>query len=196
MGVILMGMVALFAALIFRIHFKEDITDFLPLDKNDCLAMKTYQNLSGADKIVALVSRRDGKSAPDELVEPQFIQSQIDYEAADNMASFVYDNIPYFLTETDYRRMDHLLADPSYPLAQLERDRQMLFLPGSGLLSAHIGQDPFNLFTPVVQQLSGRQVGARYELYDGYLFTPKLTHALVIISSPYGSSETAHNSEL
>lgn len=211
MGVILMGMVALFAALIFRIHFKEEITDFLPLDKNDRLAMKTYQNLSGADKIVALVSRRDGKSAPDELVEaaddlveqlrragvkPQFIQSQIDYEAADNMASFVYDNIPYFLTEADYRRMDHLLADPSYPLAQLERDRQMLFLPGSGLLSAHIGQDPFNLFTPVVQRLSGRQVGARYGLYDGYLFTPKLTHALVIISSPYGSSETAHNSEL
>ena len=69
MGVILMGMVALFAALIFRIHFKEDITDFLPLDRNDRLAMKTYQNLSGADKIVALISRRDGKSAPDELVE-------------------------------------------------------------------------------------------------------------------------------
>ena len=210
MVLLLLATVALFAALIFRIHFKEDITDFLPLDQADRQAMKVYQNLSGADKIVVLISRSDGKSAPDELVEaaddltaqlqhagiqPRYIQSQIDYDAADQMASFVYDNIPYFLTDADYQRMEHLLKDPSYPGEQLERDKQMLFLPGSGLLSAHIGQDPFNLFTPVVQQLADRQ-GANYELYDGYLFTPRLTHAMVIVNSPYGSSETAHNSQL
>lgn len=69
---LLVGLVLLLGVLIFHIQFKEDITDFLPFDQQDQQAMKIYQNLSGANKIVALIGGKDNNEkspSADELVE-------------------------------------------------------------------------------------------------------------------------------
>ena len=41
---------------VFRLNYKEDIADFLPVDSNHHHALKVYQDISGANKIFANLS--------------------------------------------------------------------------------------------------------------------------------------------
>ena len=49
----------LFLCLVFRQTYQEDISDFLPLNNKYHHALKIYQELSGADRIIALFEYRD-----------------------------------------------------------------------------------------------------------------------------------------
>ena len=215
---------AVLALLLLHIHYQEDISAFLPFGPRDQQSMRIYQQVAGANRIIVLVGAkeqqqgqgtksrdRDARPAPDSLaagvddlvaclqqagIADSLVTAQIDMQAAEDVAAFAYRHIPYFLTPQDYARMDSVLADPQYVARQLAYDKQQLLFPSGGLLSSNIGSDPLNLFTPVVERLAHRQQQLRYELYDGYILTPDQRHAVVTIDSPYGSSETEHNSLL
>lgn len=204
----------LLVALVMRQTYKEDISDFLPLNDHYEHAMEVYQDLSGADRIVAVFEHRDTTQAdPDTMVMAietfalclqqadtaslvTDLVTQVDTEQFEQVTRFVYANIPYFLTPADYDRIDSLLDDPHYVDRQLEADKQMLMFPVSGLLSQNFGRDPLNLFTPVVTRMQQSAQGMNYELYDGYIFSPDMTRAIAVMTSPYGSSETDHNAAL
>ena len=212
---------AVLALLLLHIHYQEDISAFLPFGPRDQQSMRIYQQVAGANRVIVLVGAqaqqdgknrtRDSKPVPDSLaagvddlvaclqqagIADSLVTAQIDMQAAEDVAAFAYRHIPYFLTPQDYARMDSVLADPQYVARQLAYDKQQLLFPSGGLLSSNIGSDPLNLFTPVVERLAHRQQQLRYELYDGYILTPDQRHAVVTIDSPYGSSETEHNSLL
>ena len=55
-----------------------------------------------------------------------YIMSQIDLEKMSKVTSFVYQNIPYFLTEKDYIRMEKALQQHDYVVKQLQHDKQLL----------------------------------------------------------------------
>ena len=204
----------LLALSVSRLGYKEDIADFLPVDSKHHNAMKVYQNISGANKIFAVFQYRDtAKADPDAMVECvdafvgevenadtahvlQGIMSQVDLEKMTEITDFVYANIPYFLTDADYARIDSVLASPGYVAAQLAQDKQMLMFPSGGLLSGNIQRDPLNLFTPVVQKLQRADTGIDYEIYDGHIFSPDMQRAIVMMDSPFGASETEQNSRL
>lgn len=197
-----------------RLGYKEDIADFLPVDNKHHNAMKVFQNISGADKIFAVFAYRDTtKADPDAMVAciDAFVDevektdtagmvgglmSQVDMEKMTRLTDFVYGNIPYFLTDADYSRIDSVLAQPGYVAQQLRQDKQMLMFPTGGLLSDNIQRDPLNLFTPVVQKLQGMGSALNYELYDGHIFSPDMQKGIVMMRSPYGASETERNSQL
>lgn len=197
-----------------RLNYKEDIADFLPMDSNHQNAMKVYQDISGANKIFAIFQYKDSTNEnPDGLTNAvdAFVQkvekadtshvvknimSQVDLEKMTDLADFVYENIPYFLTDADYLHMDSVLSQPDYVSQQLKSDKQMLMFPAGGLLSDHIQVDPLNLFTPVVQKLQRSDSGLKYEMYDGYIFSPDMKKAIVMMDSPYGASETENNARL
>ncbi len=199
------------------LHYKEDIADFLPVDSRQHDALKVYQDIAGAGKVFAVVQHRDTArhatpdadllvaaadhfaacvQAADTSRMLAAMTAQVDMEQMTGVADFVYANIPYFLTEADYRRMDSLLCRPDYVPAQLKADKQMLMFPTGGLLADNIQRDPLNLFTPVVQQLQGNGSQLHYEMYDGHIFSPDMTRAIVMMDSPYGASETEHNARL
>lgn len=197
-----------------RLGYKEDIADFLPVDSKHHNALKVFQNTSGADKIFAVFQYRDTtKADPDVMVgcvdafvdevsvadtayKVDNVMSQVDLEKMTRLTDFVYRNIPYFLTDADYLRIDSVLAQPDYVAEQLRQDKQMLMFPSGGLLSGNIQRDPLNLFTPVVQKLQGVGTGLKYEMYDGHIFSPDMQKAFVMMDSPYGASETERNSRL
>ncbi len=209
-----LAVVAAMLALVSRLAYKEDIADFLPVDSEQQNALKVYRDMAGADRIIAIVQSRDSAAAdPDRLVAAAdrfvdavqradtahvlgAITSQADMSAAAEVSAFVYENMPYFLTEADYERMDSALSSPGNVARQLRADRQMLMLPAGSMMAENIGRDPLNLFTPVVQQLGGAASELRYEIYDGHIFSPDMTRALVTMTSPYGASETEHNARL
>lgn len=197
-----------------RLDYKEDISDFLPLDSRNQEAMSIYQNISGANQLFAMFECRDSTSIdPDLLIAAvngftetleasdtthlvSKVTAQIDIEHLSDIVEYTYQNIPYFLDENDYQRFDSLLSSPDYYEKQLRHDKELLMLPGGGLLSDNIGRDPFNLFTPIVSLLQRSSSDMSYELYDGYIFSPDMKKAIIIIGSPFGSSETEMNSQL
>lgn len=214
---------------VLRLNYKEDIADFLPLDPQHQNAMKVYQDISGANKIFAIfehgrvctskgdtLTSAEATSNADELVasidkftslvekadtahEIKNLVAQVDIEKMTEVTDFVYNNIPYFLTDADYARMDSLMAQPDYIARQLDADKQMLMFPAGGLLSDNIQRDPLNLFTPVVQKLQRSDNSLKYEMYDGHIFSPDMQHsvqAIVMMDSPYGASETENNARL
>lgn len=204
----------LLALSVARLQYKEDIADFLPMDNEHHAAMKIYQDISGTNKIFVIFQYRDStQTDPDHLVEcvDAFVKdvqqadtahvignllSQVDWEKMSEVTDFVYGNIPYFLTDKDYERMDSLLAVPQFVSEQLKTDKQMLMFPSGGLLSDNIQRDPLNLLTPVVQRLQHTGSSLKYEMYDGHIFSPDMQKAIVMMDSPYGSSETENNSVL
>lgn len=196
---------------VFHLSYKEDISDFMPLTDEEKVDMQIYQDISGVNKLVVLFSC--DKEKPDSTVEAinlfyecvkkldtqhwtNSMVTRFDMEEVSEVTDFVYQNIPYFLTERDYARMDSLLCSDDYLSQQLERDREMLMFPSGGLLSENISRDPLNLFTPVTSKLQGMQQENKFELYDGYIFTPDMSRAIVMLSSPFGNSETDKNSQL
>ncbi len=197
-----------------RLGYKEDIADFLPMDSEHQQTLKVYQDISGAKKVFAIFQYRDTtKTDPDAMVGciDAFVEevsnadtahvltnvmSQVDLDKMSEVTDFVYNHIPYFLTDADYERIDSVLRNPDYVAHQLSQDKQMLMFPTGGILSDNIQRDPLNLFTPVVQKLQRSNTELRYEMYDGHIFSPDMQKAIVMMDSPYGASETENNTQL
>ena len=200
----------LFAGLLLKLDFSEDISDFLPLGTREREQMSIYQNISGANKLLVLFSNPGDADhtidAVDCFVENAVendpkgwcadLTAQIDMDAMTGISSLVYENIPFFLTESDIARMDSLLAEPGYMAAALARDKQALLFPGSSLVAKSITSDPLGLFSPVMDRLQSSSSQVGFELYDGYLFTPDMSRAIVMLDSPFGNSETNNNAKL
>ena len=205
---------AILSGLILRLDFKEDISTFLPLDKENQRAMQVYQDVSGASKLFAIFQTKDStRIEPDECITAinsfskllegidtlQYITeitTQVDLEKITELTDFVYNNIPYFLTAKDYVRMDSVLSQDNYIESRLLEVKQMLMFPTSGLLFSNLGKDPLNLFTPVVSLLDRNSGDLSYETYDGYIFSKDMSRGIVLMTSRFGNSETKNNSKL
>ncbi len=150
-GIFLVSTAALVISFL-TLEYKEDISDFLPLDEKNHTAMSVYQDISGANKIYAIISTRDTTEVnPQELADGieslasniekldslgyiSEIMKEIDMDKILGVTDMVYENIPYFLTDKDFARIDSLLADPEYIDRKIEEDKQLLLFPTSCLL--------------------------------------------------------------
>ena len=207
---LLAALTVLLAVLVSRLTYEEDISDFLPLGSNDREALAVYQDISGASRIIVIFDNPGDADITTEAIEAfcnevdlidtmgikNNVISKFDIEALANITDFVYNNIPYFLNDADYHRMDSLMRTPGYAGEQLDRDREMLMFPSGGMLSMDIAKDPLNLFTPVLGRLSKAQNQSHFETYGGYIFSPDMKKAIVMVDSPYGNSETANNAKI
>lgn len=199
---------------VFTLRYSENISDFLPMDEKNQAAFSVYQDISGANRIYAIVCARDTANAhPQQLVDGvdafvakleeadslhcfKDIMAEIDMDQMMEVSESVYSNIPYFLTDADYARMDSLLATPGYVDRQLDEDRQLLLFPSSNILSGNISRDPLNLFTPILGRLKQAGVAIDFDTYDGHILTPDGKRAVVIMESAFGGQETENNGAL
>lgn len=203
----------LLSVLLLKQTYQEDISAFLPLNNKYNKALKVYQSISGTNRIFAIFQYTNStQSDPDSIIqaiddyvellktkdtekEVRNLVSQIDTEKMTETLSFIYQHIPYFLTDEDYCRFDSLLEDPGYIPSQVSNDKQMMMLPATSLLSDNLQRDPLNFFTPVVAKLQ-KSSSLSYENYEGYIFTPDMKKAIIMLDSPYGASETDGNAHL
>ena len=205
---------SLLVALVCRIDFHEDISAFLPLDRQYKESLQVYQDVSGASKLLVIFQAEDttvtdvdslvlamndfehSLARTDTSAIIRDMTAQVDYDRMAATADFIYQNIPLFLTPEHYARIDSLLTQPDYVSRQLAEDISLLMFPTSGLLTSYMENDPLNLFSPIVTELLKSDGADRFELYDGYIFTPDLHQGIIVITSPYGNSETQHNTQL
>ena len=200
----------LFVCLIFNLRFSENISDFLPLGTSDQEALSVYQNISGANRMYILFDNPDDADLTVEAID-HFVDAvrqkdslswcadltaQFDMSSIQEVTDFVYENIPFFLNDEDYTRMDSLLASDGYMEKQLARDMEMLMFPTGGMMVSNITKDPLGLFAPVLSDLQTSNPQMGFEMYDGYIFTPDMSRAVAMMSSPFGNSETEYNSKM
>lgn len=202
------------AASLLSLRYKEDISDFLPMDEANRTALSVYQDVSGANNIYAILSARDTADVvPDALTDGvdflvetvqnadtlgliSDITARVDMDRMMEVADMIYADIPLFLTDADYARMDSLLAMPGYIARKVAEDKEMLLFPSSQLLVQGIARDPLDLFSPVPRRLSHLGMSMQYETYDGYILSPDGTKAIVILRSASGASESDNNTSL
>ena len=210
---LLLGLIMTLLVMMFSLSYNENIYDFLPLSGNEQKAINIYQDISGGQRIYAMFKTKDGEIDRDRLAEAvdsfaqkinsqpgkrhiKEITTQIDYDKYASITDFIYQNMPVMLRDSDYVRMERLLAKPDYAKEQLANDVEMMLMPASGFFTSNIGNDPLALFSPVLDRLQVQQSALPIEVDNGYIYINDNKYAVAMLTSPYGGMESANNSLL
>ena len=201
-------LLAVMLTLALRISYEEDIARFLPQGEEQQDYREAVEQLSSQSRIVVVFTGETDSvkqamdtfgqhfEAVDTAQTVSDLQVTVDETQMLDVLTFVSENAPYYLTPTDYQRMDSLLAQPGYVAEQLAADKQLLLLPTGGMATMTLANDPLQLFAPVMGRLQQLGRSSHFAVDEGYVFTADGRHGLAFLTSPYGTSETAHNAEL
>ncbi len=188
-----------------RIRFSEDITKLIPAGKSDVTA-KVLNQVNFADKITVLIDAKNGAStevlaafadaftdsvqincAPD----LKNIQGRLDEDRIAETVDFVYNHLPLFLSEQDYRALDRKIQDSVG--AVVEGNFKSLVSP-SGLVTRDlILQDPLGMSFLGLRKLQQLNLGDEFTLENGYIFTRDKQKLLLFLTPRLPSTETDRN---
>ena len=205
-SVLLLGFIA------SRISLEEDITKFFPDDERVEKLNYVFQNSKFVERIVVMVSVRDSASAPvpdslvafaetlagrmDQELRP-FISrmvTRVDDDVVLRLFSSVYDNLPVFLDEQDYAKLDSIV-EPGNLERTLETNYRQLISPAGLVVKQIIAKDPLGFSFLALQKLKQLQYDDNFELYDGYILTKDRRHLIFFVSPVYSPNDTGHNSQ-
>lgn len=209
--------ILLFAGMLWlgsRIFMEEDIVGFLPDNPDNARLSFVYKHIGIADKIFVRFSLQDTLLNEDEradrLIESADgfarqldslsgqgceIQYRIDISGFMDAICFLTRNMPYFLSEADYRRADSLIQAGGFEQV-FAGNCSLLLSPVGPAMKDNILTDPYHFFTPVLERLKNFQLNGYYTLVDGYIFTADRRYLIMFVTSAYGGSETAQNTLL
>ena len=161
MWLTLLTLVAVAIVGIMHIRFVEDISNFFPENGENKRVNDAYQHIGSDNRIVINIkqARRDTTqevdyelltAAVDSLVARlyqndkdslmQKVLYQVDNQQIADITTFVVKNMPYFLEEEDYARMDTLITS-QYTDSLLVNDVMILSSP-TGFMQQVILSDP------------------------------------------------------
>ena len=200
-----------------KIRFVEDIGSFLPQNEENKRINYAYQHLGAANKIVVSIapsnSSREHSPPLEGLGEGltdaaayfaeilakndtsnhiKDLLYEIDPQQITSLTNFLVSNMPYFLSEADYRRMDTLLSAENIE-EQLSKNKQLLLSPMGTFVRNVLMADPLHFSNAILQGLDVFQFDDQYHLEDGFIFNKDGTEAIVTITSAYPVSETSQN---
>ena len=213
------GLLALLTGLLLvmmsTLKYNENIYDFLPVSGNEQKAITLYQDITGGQRIVAMFKMKESHqpsaishqtsitAAVDTFAQRlqtgegrrhiKDVTTQVDFEKYESVTDFIYHNMPLMLNDSDYQRMEEIVTSQEMMDGQLANDVQMMMMPATGFFTSSIGNDPLGLFSPVIDKLQARQASLPMEIDDGYIFTAGKEYAIAMLTSPYGSMESANN---
>ena len=211
---ILTLLMAICGASLSTMEYKEDIAEFLPIDRKVSTQADFLEKLSDQDKVAVLFH---GKGTDDasvseiieamDLFEEAWLESDTaglvpdisamtDETAVAELIEFVQDNIASFLTINDYNRIDSLLSTPGYIDQCLEQDKRSLQSFAGQFTKMTIPADPLNLFSGVLSQLADLGNGTGYNIVDGHIIHSTQPVGVLFFDSPFGNSESGRNAEI
>ncbi|MDR1878313.1 MAG: 1-acyl-sn-glycerol-3-phosphate acyltransferase [Bacteroidales bacterium] len=196
------------------IRFVEDIGSFLPQNEDNKRINEAYQRLGAANKIMITVKTADDSDVSDEtdrelLMEATayFAESlsrndtdgyiknifyETDRQQISALTDFLIRNMPYFLSQEDYQRMDTLLT-PQYIEQELYNDKQLLLSPAGAFFRDVLIADPLHFSNGILQGLQEFQPDGLYHTQDGFIFNKDATATIISLTPTYPVSETACN---
>jgi len=206
-------LILIFAGLAIQTRFKEDISGFLPETKENERINNAYRYVVSANKITVYCSAKDFKvdndlkdlkedqiaaieqlSAYLQNLTPTYIKSlmyKVEPTEILQLNAFMVNQIPYFLEEKDFLRIDSLLSKESIA-ARLKNNRDLLLSPIGMALKKNILSDPLGISNPVLAKIQNLQVGDQFQLYQDHIFTND-QRAFMLIECTMPVSETKLN---
>jgi 1-acyl-sn-glycerol-3-phosphate acyltransferase len=214
MWLLLLGIVALLSLSSRRVSFVEDISSFLPNNADNTRINEAYQHVGAANKIVVSIAPVDSAEAQTdsplsvdlEEVAARFAEIlqetdsarhikqllyEVDEESIKNVTDFITLNLPYFLEDEDYRRIDSLIQ-PQAIENQLKADKDILLSPMGGFVREVLLNDPMRFSERALKNLETFGQNDNYNTDNGFIYN-KQGEVLVIITSKEPVSETANN---
>lgn len=186
MWVCLLFLVVLCGLSALRLNFVEDIGRFLPSNKDNEQVNYAYEHLGGDNKLVINIAMANGQQEPDydllteaaDQVAEQLAEQdttgliknilyQIDETQISEVMNFVIENMPLFLTEEDYARMDTML-EPAHIARQLGNDRDLLSSP-MAMMRPMIQRDPLFFSANILQSLNAFKLDDTYQTESDHL---------------------------
>ena len=190
-----------------RLKFEEDVTKLLPVNDKLDLTAKVLKQVNFADKITVIFeSEPDG--TPEDLQETagifidslerlgkpfyKEVQGRIAEENIDETISFVFDNLPLFLDEPDYRNIDAKLA-PDSVKATVEANYRSLMSPSGMITGDFIRRDPLGISFIGLKKLQQLSLGDDFTLENGFVMTRDKKMLLLFIASNQTASDADKN---
>lgn len=199
-GVLLLT-TAFFTWFSLKIDFEEDISKLLPSAEEGGAEELVFSNLKVKDKIFILFNPLSDEVGPDELTETcdAFVQAlfdkdttynaihnvlyQVDEDLMQNGIAFLYENVPAYLEETDYARLDSIMEKTQVE-RQMEENYSLLRSSAGMIYKDLITQDPIALRNLFLSKAKGMTsgLGGSYALYNNHIFTADTTVAIAFLS--------------
>ena len=148
---------AILIAMVSSLKYNENIYDFLPLSGNEQRAITVYQDVTGGQRIYAMFKAKEESGEQSDKQEEAVdtfaakimagdgkrhvseITTQVDFDKIANITAFLYQNVPFMLSDSDYVRMENMLRAPDFADSQLAADVQMMMMPATGFFTPRGG---------------------------------------------------------
>ena len=200
-----------------RLDYKENIADFLPTDPEKERYTSVYNDMSDQGRVTIIFAADTTQLAADEALDALMdamdafeqrwhdcdtaqlvsdLHCKVDGSQVFDAMDFIRENQPLFLTESDYRRMDSLLADPDHVATSMANIKRVLSMPTAGFVVDGIKADPLNLYSPTLQRLNVLNPTQGYRMEDEYLFNERGDKGFAFFSSPFSGSDTQGNAKI
>lgn len=208
--ILLFTLIASATLFILNINIEEDISNFLPNNKQNKQINKIYQNINSTNKIFIFAKNIDTNNnnndsiaeaisffaeeiiAKDSLHRIKNILYEINQEKTDEISSFIINNIPLFLNNDDYKKIDSVIS-PEGIEKQLEANKRILLSPAGTFLRNIIISDPFFLSKNILGKIQTLSTNNNFFTENGYIFDSIQNAAILILSPIFSSSDTYNN---
>lgn len=208
-SVLVMGFYAL------QVRFNENISSFFPKTEQAENAEFVFENLKIKDKIIVFLSSKDSvrtidseealgvaqelRDRVDQRLNPLLVKDvflEIDQHLIEKTSNLIYENLPLFLTSSDYLRIDSLTQNPQALSNELSKVYNRLLTPAGYTLKDFISRDPLGIGNEALKNLENFRMDGNYTISEGHIYSEDGDHLLMFITPVYGLSETGLNNEL
>ena len=211
---LLILLVAVSALGALRLRYKEDITDFLPVDADYRRSLAVYQDIAGGSKIAVAftLAGGDGSASADSLLPAAMeayvatlhrldaehwfdgLTARVGEDDILGVMDFCYAHLPLLLRPGELDAA--ALGDTAFLRARLTRSYEILTSQTGSVAGDFIDADPLGLFAPVGDRLRAFRPAMAMHLHDGYAFSADGSRSYISFESPFGNSETDRNGSL
>ncbi|AUP79578.1 1-acyl-sn-glycerol-3-phosphate acyltransferase [Flavivirga eckloniae] len=206
------ALLLIFLSLLFvasKIEFEEDITKLIPSNDKTSEAQKVLKTVNFADKIIVNITKEPNGSVDDmtqyatQLIDSinrtsseyvKQIQGKIEDKDIFESFDFIYENLPLFLDESDYKTIENKIQEDSI-VAVTNSNYKTLLSPSGFIAKEIILKDPLRLAPIALKELQQLTFGDDFTFHSGFLISKDKNHVLLFITPTFGSSETAENAK-
>jgi len=196
----------------YKIRLKEDVTEMMPKDEHIEKISKILRSAQFSDKIIFNVYLTNSDTTDPALLVDftaaladslrqynpgliKEIREKVPEDAVYSIFSTVFDNLPVFLRESDYEKLDSLM-EPANIEHKLASNFKALVSPASVVLKKFVVADPLGLSGSVLKKLKDLQFAEEYMLYNQRIFTKNQKNLLFFVIPSFPANETGKNEPL
>jgi 1-acyl-sn-glycerol-3-phosphate acyltransferase len=210
-AILVIALLLLAGYLASGVRLEEDISAIIPTDQRISRISKAFDRSELADQIVFILSLADSSvTDPEKLIEfagqlvnlleketglVGGITFKVSEDAMMRIYDFIYENLPLFLDETDYRKIASML-NPTEIERIIEADFKSLISPAGIATGRFITKDPLSLTPLALSKLTQFQLDENFTLYNASVFTRDRKNLLLFLDPAFPSSNTRENQKL